>query len=68
MELKNRSLIVTAIAAAFVGLTAGFGVADTRTSPASSEPALSQADPFVYYPSLYTLNAPDQVSEHIQAF
>ena len=51
-----------------VSATIAFGSVDTQ-SGASQEPVNApSAESFVYFPAQYTLNAPNPVNEHIQAF
>ena len=67
MKLTKSNLLV-AVAATFVGITAGLGVAGTQSSPQQVAEAPASAETFVYFPSQYELNATAQAGEHIQAF
>ena len=56
------------IGAAGLVATIAFGSVDTP-SGASQEPVNApRAESVVYFPAQYTLNAPNLVNEHIQAF
>jgi hypothetical protein len=69
MKLNDTQhfLLVTIGAAS---LAASFAFGNTETQPgASQEPvAALSAQSVVYFPAQYTLSAPIQVDEHIQAF
>ena len=49
-------------------LTITFGSAGAESGTSQRTVTAPGAESVVYFPAQYTLNAPDQVNEHIQAF
>ena len=56
------------IGAAGLIASIAFGSADTSSSSSASPVTAPSVQSVVYFPAQYTLNAPTQVDEHIQAF
>jgi hypothetical protein len=82
MKVTTRNFFIGMAAPAFVAVSAWLvaaGIqlsakqveaapAGTQSSAKQVEAAPASAESIVYFPAQYTLNAPNQVSEHIQAF
>ena len=66
-DTKHIFLLVM-IAAAGIALSIVFGSADAEAGASQATVITPSAKSFVYFPAQYTLNAPNQVNEHIQAF
>lgn len=66
-DTKHYFLLVM-IAAAGLAASITFGSADTESGTSQETVIAPSAESFVYFPAQYTLNAPNQVNEHIQAF
>jgi hypothetical protein len=49
-------------------LTIAFGSADAEPGASQKKIIPPSADSIFYFPARYTLNAPNQVNDHIQAF
>jgi hypothetical protein len=69
MKLNDtQHFLLVTIGAASLAASFAFGKTETQPS-ASRKPADAlSAERVVYFPAQYTLNAPIQVDEHIQAF
>jgi hypothetical protein len=69
MKLNDtQHFLLVTIGAASLAASFAFGNTEPQ-SGASREPvAAPSAESVVYFPAQYTLNAPIQVDEHIQAF
>jgi len=68
MKVTTRNFLLAMAAPAFVAASAGLSTAHTQSSAKQVAAAPASAESFVYFPAQYTLNAPNHVSEHIQAF
>ena len=64
-DTKHLFLLVM-IAAAGIALSIVFGSVDAEAS--AGQATIIAPSALVYFPAQYTLNAPNQVNEHIQAF
>lgn len=64
----NQNFLLFTIGAA--SLAASFAFGNTQPQPSASQKPVAApiAEKVVYFPAQYTLNAPIQVGEHIQAF
>ena len=49
-------------------LTIMFGSADAEAGASQKKVIAPSAESFVYFPAQYPLNAPNETSEHVQAF
>jgi hypothetical protein len=69
MKLNDtqHSLLIF-IGAASLAASFAFGNTDTQSGASQQPLAAPSAESVVYFPAQYTLNAPIQVDEHIQAF
>jgi hypothetical protein len=63
-DTKHYFMLVM-IAAAGIAASIAFGSVDAE---GASQAKVIAPSAFVYFPAQYTLNAPNQVNEHIQAF
>ena len=68
MKLTDRRFLIAAIAAALTATGVRFSIAESQSGARHAAAAPASAESFVYFPSQYTLTAPDPISEHIQAF
>jgi hypothetical protein len=68
MKLTDRRFLIAVTAVALIATSVGFGIAESTSSAKQADAVPASAESFVYFPSQYTLTAPNAVSEHIQAF
>ena len=68
MDITNRYFMIVMIAAAGIAASTALSNADSRSTVRQIAAPTASAQAFVYFPAQYTLNAPSQPTEHIQAF
>lgn len=70
MELTKRYVLIVMLAAAGFVIVANASLDKAGDQSGATQGTVTgpSAQGVVYFPSQYTLNAPEQVGEHIQAF
>jgi hypothetical protein len=69
MKLTDtQHFLLVTIGAASLAASFAFGNTESQPSASQKPVAAPTAERVVYFPTQYTLNAPIQVGEHIQAF
>lgn len=68
MQITTRNFVFVMVAMAGLGAGAATGKANFQSIAAVPAPVAAASQNFEYFPAQYTLNAPHQMNEHIQAF
>ena len=68
MDVTNRYFLFVMIAAAGIAASTALSNADSRSAVRQIAAPTASEQAFVYFPAQFTLNAPSQPAEHIQAF